>query len=74
MLYEVITSKGQVQHVAAARVRTNHLMGFNQPVDIHIDKDDRIYITDQLNRRFSVWQLLTDRYLAEKPILEQDIV
>lgn len=63
-----------VLHLATrAKQRTNHLMGFNRPYDIHIDEDDRIFVTDMLNNRISVWQRLTDTYLAENPITQADI-
>ncbi|NJC89144.1 MAG: hypothetical protein FIB02_11550 [Desulfuromonas sp.] len=43
-------------------------VGFSTPGGIWIDKNDKIYIADGFNRRFSVWQYLSDAYLAEHPI------
>ena len=56
-----------------AKEPTNHTMGLDRPTDIHIDSKDRIIITDDLNNRFSVWQVLTKTYLAENPITEDDL-
>ena len=56
-----------------ASSRTNHSMGFNRPTDIHIDSKDRIIITDDMNDRFSIWQVLTKSYLAEHPITDNDV-
>ena len=56
-----------------AKEPTNHSMGLNRPTDIHIDSKDRIIITDDLNNRFSVWQVLTKTYLAENPITDDDL-
>lgn len=44
--------------------------GFLIPQGIYIDKNDTIYVVDQLNRRFQVFQYLTPAYLKEHPITE----
>ncbi len=67
------TLDGEVLYVTMASVRTNHSMGFNRPNDIHIDSKDRIIITDDLNNRFCIWQILTKAYLAENPVTDEDI-
>ena len=43
-------------------------VGFAMPISIFIDKNDRIYIADAFNMRFSVWQYLSEAYLAKNPI------
>ena len=48
--------------------RTTHQLGFSLPTAISIDQNDRIYITDSMNRRFTVWQYLTPDYLREHPL------
>ena len=42
--------------------------GFLLPHGIFIDKSDRIYIADQLNNRFQVFQFLSDSYLRSNPL------
>jgi DNA-binding beta-propeller fold protein YncE len=42
--------------------------GFVIPQGIDIDKNDTIYIVDQLNQRFQVFQYISDRYLQANPI------
>lgn len=42
--------------------------GFLIPQGIDIDKNDTIYIVDQLNKRFQVFQYISDRYLQTNPI------
>ena len=64
---------GELLFATMAKEPTNHSMGLNRPNDIHIDSKDRIIITDDLNNRFSVWQVLTQNYLEENPITEDDI-
>jgi len=65
---------GELLFATMTKEPTNHSMGLNRPNDIHIDRKDRIIITDDLNNRFSVWQVLTQTYLAENPITEDDVV
>ena len=64
---------GELLFATMAKEPTNHSMGLYRPNDIHIDSKDRIIITDDLNNRFSVWQVLTKTYLAENPITEDDL-
>lgn len=45
--------------------------GFLLPNGIYIDQNDRIYIADQYNSRFQVFQYVTEKYLRENPITEQ---
>lgn len=44
--------------------------GFLIPQGIDIDKNDTIYIVDQLNKRFQVFQYISDSYLQANPIPE----
>lgn len=46
----------------------NSPVGFAMPASIWIGKDDRLYITDSFNMRFSVWQYLSEAYLREHPL------
>lgn len=45
--------------------------GFLLPNGIYIDSNDRIYIVDQYNSRFQLFQYVTEKYLRENPITEQ---
>ncbi|HEY3309658.1 MAG TPA: 6-bladed beta-propeller [Desulfuromonadaceae bacterium] len=42
--------------------------GFFVPQGIYIDQNDRIYIVDQRNRRFQVFQYLNTDYLSKFPV------
>ncbi len=48
--------------------RTAHQLGFTLPTSVFIDRNDRIYISDGMNRRITIWQMLTPTYLAEHPL------
>lgn len=47
-------------------------LAFATPTSVTIDATDRIYVADGLNKRFSVWQYLSDEYLAKHPFTEED--
>lgn len=47
-------------------------LGLLNPTALHIDNRDRIYIADQGNRRFTVWQYLSAPYLRENPLSVAD--
>lgn len=51
---------------------STHPLGFSTPTAIHIDADDKIYVTDRLNRRFSVWHYFSERYLQEHPFTAEE--
>lgn len=44
--------------------------GFVSPQGVDIDKNDTIYVVDQLNRRFQVFQYLSASYLQQHPLPE----
>ena len=48
--------------------RTVHQLGFTLPTAVFIDRNDRIYISDGMNRRITIWQMLTPDYLAKHPL------
>lgn len=54
-------------HTGGAKASSSPV-GFALPTSIYIDKTDRMYITDAFNMRFSVWQYLSDAYLAKNPV------
>jgi DNA-binding beta-propeller fold protein YncE len=47
---------------------TTNPLGFAMPSGISIDANDRIYITDIMNRRFTIWQYLSETYLRDHPL------
>ncbi len=48
--------------------RSAHAMGFTMPSGIAIDKNDQVFITDNLLRRISHWQYLSEDYLTRQPL------
>lgn len=44
--------------------------GFLVPQGVSIDKNDRIYVSDSLNKRVQVFQYLNKKYLLENPIIK----
>ncbi|NIQ93015.1 MAG: hypothetical protein GWN87_01475, partial [Desulfuromonadales bacterium] len=64
---------GEILIATGASRRSTHLMGFFRPSDIFIDRQGRVLITDDLNERFTTWQILTADYLADHPIRKEDI-
>jgi DNA-binding beta-propeller fold protein YncE len=48
--------------------RPSHPLSLGLPTGIWIDRQDRIYVADQINRRFVIWQYLNAEYLKEHPI------
>lgn len=61
----LLTVGGMYQALATGRVAPG---GFMLPQGIAIDRDDRIYVVDQMNRRFQVFQYISDAYLKANPI------
>ncbi len=47
---------------------TTHQLGFTSPSTVFIDRNDRVYISDGMNKRVTIWQMLTPAYLAENPL------
>lgn len=48
--------------------RTTHQLGFTLPTAVFVDGNDRVYISDGMNKRIAIWQMLTPAYLAEHPL------
>jgi DNA-binding beta-propeller fold protein YncE len=46
--------------------------GFHTPQGIVIDKHDKIYVVDSMNRRFQIFQYLNDSYYEKHPLTEKD--
>lgn len=47
--------------------------GFSMPTAIFIAPDDTVYITDRLNRRFSLWRYLSQSYLQSHPFTDKEL-
>ena len=67
------TVDGEVLLATGTGRPSNKPLGLSFPTAVHVDGHDRIYIADQKNRRFSVWQYLSAPYLREHPITEADL-
>lgn len=52
---------------------TPDVLGFGMPTSIFIDKRDRIFVADLLNKRIAVWQYLNEDYLNRNPITDEDL-
>jgi DNA-binding beta-propeller fold protein YncE len=48
--------------------RSVHQLGFTLPHAVYIDRNDRVYVSDGMNKRVTIWQMLTPAYLAEHPL------
>lgn len=46
--------------------------GFSMPKSVFIDRNDRIYVAENLGRRLSVWQYLSAAYLRDHPFTDAD--
>jgi len=44
------------------------LYNMKSPMDVFIDKNNRLYVADGLAHRISVWQVLDEAYLAQHPL------
>jgi DNA-binding beta-propeller fold protein YncE len=64
---------GKLLLVTGSGGATGHKLGFAVPTAIFIDKTDRIFVADALNKRFAVWQYLSASYLKKHPITEEDL-
>lgn len=47
---------------------TKGLGAMNLPMGLYIDKNDRIYVVDQMNRRFYIFQYMNDEYKKKYPV------
>lgn len=58
------TGAGKVSHEA---------FGFAVPTSLWIDASDQIFVTDTLLKRVSLWQYVSDAYLAAHPVTPADL-
>lgn len=67
------TPEGRLLLATGGAEPTHHALGFSTPQMICIDDTDRMFITDFLNRRFSVWQYMSEAYLEKHPVTDEDV-
>lgn len=48
---------------------TKGIGAMNLPMGLHIDKNDRIYVVDQLNRALHVYQYMNEEYKKKNPVI-----
>ena len=63
---------GEVLLVTGMGAATAHPMGFSAPKSVFIDTADRIFVAESLNRRFSIWQFMSESYRRSNPFTEID--
>lgn len=64
------STQGDLLMVTRGPGVTSHPIGFGSPNGVDIDANDRLFVSDLINARFSVWQYLTPAYLEQHPIPE----
>lgn len=57
---------------SGSRLNTGPL-SFSSPTSISIDAQDRVLVTDRLNRRFMVWQYRSAAYAAAHPLAAEEL-
>lgn len=68
------TLQGELRFIVGSKKGSSrHPLGLAAPGAIHIDEVGRIFISDVLNRRFSVWQELSGDYLRDHPVTKDDL-
>lgn len=67
------TPEGEFLLATGVGASSGHALGFSTPTGLWIDDKQRIYIADGVNRRFTIWQYLTESYLKEHPISEEEL-
>ncbi len=63
---------GELLLVTGAGGASANPFGFGAPKSIYIDLQDRIYVSEALGKRFSIWQYMNKAYLQRKPYTEAD--
>jgi sugar lactone lactonase YvrE len=66
------TPEGRLLLVTGMGRASSSPFGFSVPKAIDIDVNDRIYITESLGHRFTIWQYMSKKYLAKNPYTEGD--
>jgi len=53
--------------------QSNKAYGFGTATAIDIDRNDRIFVTDLLNKRFAIWQYINADYLKAHPVTAEEL-
>lgn len=64
---------GTPKLLVGASARTSSKLGFSNPTALAIDKNDRIVVADQVNKRFTIWQYLSEEHLRKHPIASEEL-
>jgi sugar lactone lactonase YvrE len=60
--FRIFEPNGTLLLMVGSNEISAHDLGFQLPVGIHVDRSDRVYITDLLSGRVTVWQYLSAAY------------
>jgi sugar lactone lactonase YvrE len=66
------TPEGRILLITGGGKPDTSPFGFGAPRSIAIDANDRIYIAEATNKRFTIWQYMGESYLAQKPYTAED--
>lgn len=66
------TPEGRILLITGGGKPDTSPFGFGTPRSIAIDANDRIYIAEATNKRFTIWQYMSAPYLAKKPYTAED--
>lgn len=66
------TPEGRILLITGGGKADTSPFGFGAPRSIAIDANDRIYIAEATNKRFTIWQYMSEPYLAQKPYTAAD--
>jgi hypothetical protein len=64
---QVFNREGQLLGLVGAP-GTKGIGAMSLPMGLYIDKNDRIYVVDQMNRRFQVFQYMNEDYKKKNPV------
>lgn len=64
---QVFDRQGQLLGLVGAP-GTKGIGAMSLPMGLYVDKNDRIYVVDQMNRRFQVFQYMNEEYKKKNPV------
>lgn len=71
--FQIFDTAGQLLLAVGSAERSTHKMAFSSPTAIHITPTDEVYVSDVAYRRFSRWQYLSQKYLADHPLTQAEL-
>lgn len=69
----VYTAEGQLLIILGSGRPSDMPLSFAAPAGIAIDANDRVYVSDTVAKRFSIWQYLSASYTAAHPVTAADL-